>query len=275
MCPKTASRNVSLQDRDVSLIRMLAEEFLVLTREQIGELFPMGSIARLNFRLKQLREAGYLSVRDIARFGAMHTLGYYLGPQSLDLFHDPAERRVAEAVRAKAAELAPSGMSHRMRVDTVHIRFLTAGRDSPDYKLLTWIDQYSPWWATLHRYGVPIQADGYCEYLKLMHFNGLFTFFLEVDLGTERGRAIEEKVDRYIAYAKSHDYERKFAAHPFRVLFIASSLRRSETLLKMIEARTAGIFWITSFEEFRRAKLFDAYWRRPHQGGLQSLSSHT
>lgn len=275
MCPKTYRSTVQLQNRDRSLIRMLAEEFLILTRQQIGELFPMGSIARLNFRLRQLREAGYLSVRPVAGYGAVHTLGYYLGPESPELFREPTERRLIASLRSRAAQLAPSGIEHRMLVDSVHIRFLTAGRDYSDYKLLTWIDQYSPWWDSVRQYGVPVQADGYGEYLMLMHFEGLFTFFLEVDMGTEYGEVIRQKIDRYIAYAESGAYERQFAAQPFRVLLVAISPERAKRLLRIIEERTDKIFWVTSVEEFMRARLFDAYWSRPRQSGLYSLALHT
>src|SRR6266704_1009298 len=127
--------HIVLQNRDVSLIRMLAEDFRILNRDQIGELFPMGSVARLNFRLKQLREAGYLSSRPLAGLGTAVKRGYYLGPRAIELLSDQIEQRVAASVRSQAAQLAPTGLEHRMLVDSVHIRFLTAARDYPNYKL--------------------------------------------------------------------------------------------------------------------------------------------
>ena len=66
MAGTTIHNDIVLQDRDNALLRTLTEDFRVLSREQIGELFPMGSVARLNFRLKQLRDAGYLSSRPLA-----------------------------------------------------------------------------------------------------------------------------------------------------------------------------------------------------------------
>jgi hypothetical protein len=59
---QTRTNKIILQHRDISLIRMLAEQFRILSREQIGELFSIGSVARLNFRLKQLSDAGYTPV---------------------------------------------------------------------------------------------------------------------------------------------------------------------------------------------------------------------
>jgi hypothetical protein len=266
------NKNIVLQERDTSLIRVLAEEFRILSREQIGELFPMGSAARLNFRLKQLRDAGYLSSRSLAALGAAVKYGYYLGPRAIELFPDSTEQKVVSSLRTQAAQLAESGLAHRFLVDSIHIRFLTASRHYPNYKLLTWIDQYSPAWEGLREYGVPVQADGYGEYLMLMHFDSLFTLFLEVDRGTERGQTLQDKIARYIQFAESGNYEQKFAAKNFRVLFITTSPRRLQGLLKMMG--NSEIFWVTTWDRFKSAKLFDHYWSRPNRQGFDSLASH-
>src|ERR1051325_12070269 len=133
MAGKSSHNGIVLQDRDHALLRRLTEDFRILSREQIGELFPMGSVARLNFRLKQLRDAGYLSSRPLAGLGTAVKRGYYLGPRAIELLSDPIERRVATSVRSQAAQLAPAGLEHRMLVDSVHIRFLTAARAYPKH----------------------------------------------------------------------------------------------------------------------------------------------
>jgi hypothetical protein len=264
-----------IQDRDMSLLRALAEDFRLLTREQIGELFPMGSTSRLNFRLKQLRDAGFLSARLVAVEGTVAKHAYYLGPRAHTVFDDPAEQRIVASLRMQAAQLSESSFAHRFLVDSAHIRFLTAGRQYPNYRLLTWVDQYSHWWKSFRDYGVPCQSDGYGEFLMLLYFDSLFTFFLEVDRGTERGQSIRDKIDRYIAYGDSGDYQRRFAAKTYRVVFIASDSRRAESILKIIETKTDRYFWVTSWEHFRAAKLLDSYWLRPHRPGLHSLADHT
>src|SRR5439155_2144285 len=114
--------------------------------------------------------------------------------------------------RAQVTQLTPSSLAHRMLVDSIHIRFLTAAREYANYRLVTWIDQYSAWWKELRTYGVPIQADGYGEYLRLLHFDNLFTFFLELDCGNEEGATLQDKIDRYVRYAESGLDEQQFAA---------------------------------------------------------------
>ena len=271
--PITKQPQIIPQHRDRSLIRMLAEDFRILIGEQIDELVPMGSVTRRNFRLKQLCDAGYLSSRSIPAPGRPNRLAYYLGSRAWELFDDPAEKNLLLSLHKQASQLAPSALEHRIIVDTIHIRFLTAEWQYPEYRLLTWIDQYSPSWESIREYGVPVQADGYGEYILLMHFDSLLTFFLEVDI-TERAEILRDKVERYIAFAESGNYERLFAASPFRVLFVTSSQNKLEGLAKFIGSRTDKSFWITTWEEFKHSKLFDAYWVRPGLEGRHSLLSH-
>src|SRR5437879_9513758 len=193
MNTKAGGKAISLQNRDISLIRMLAEDFRMLNGEQIGELFPLGSIRRRNFRLKQLCDAGYLSSRELIRMGNVAKHGYYLGPRAPELFSNPTEQRLVKGIRAQVAQLTESGLTHRMLVDSIHIRFLTAAREYANYRLVTWIDQYSSWWNEVRNYGIPVQADGYGEYLMLLHVDTPFTFFIEVDRDTEGGMTIHAK----------------------------------------------------------------------------------
>src|ERR1051326_3838259 len=271
---RTTPSPIIPQQRDRSIVRMLAEDFRILTGEQIDELFPMGSVTRRNFRLKQLCDAGYLSSRYIPVAGRLNTLVYFLGARAWELFDDPAEKNVLLSLHKQASQLAFSGLEHRIMVDTIHIRFLTAERQYPEYRFLTWIDQYSPSWQSLREYGVPVQADGYGEYILLMHFDSLLTFFLEADI-TERADVLRDKVERYIAFAESGNYQKLFAASsPFRVLFITANQSKVDGLVKFIESRTDRYFWIATWDDFKSSKLFDAYWRRPARAGRHSLLLH-
>jgi hypothetical protein len=264
--------SIVLQDRDIALLRTLAEDFQILSREQIEELFPMGSRSRVNFRLKQLRDASFLSFRELTRVGNVTRGVYYLGPQAQSVF-EPGEKNAVELARAHAAELAESGLAHRLLVIWLHIRFLTTARTCPEFRLHTWIDQYSPWWQDLRDYGVPFQADAYAECLLVFGFEHLHTFFLEVDRGTERGLAIRHKLDRYVQYAASGTYERQFAARAFRVLFVTTSVARMERLLRLMANTERDLFWITTWDRIKHSRLLDPVWRRPYHQGEYSLNS--
>jgi protein involved in plasmid replication-relaxation len=271
---KSAPTRADLQPRDLRLIHALAEQFRLLTRQQIEELLGMRTKRTLNVRLMKLHRAGYLSVRTLARMGNARRIAYYLGPAAVELLDHPTDRRLAIDTRSRAAQLKGSSLKHRMLVDSIHIRFLTAARHYPEYKLLMWIDQYSPWWQDIEQYGVPVQADGYCEYLLLMHFDTLSTFFLEVDCGEETGSDLQDKIDRYVQYALSGQYEQQFAAKRFRVLFAMSSEVRLRNTARLMENAPPNLFWLTTSERFMAAKLFDDYWHLPGDDRLHSLMSH-
>src|SRR5262245_37478470 len=106
------------QQRDKTLVRMLAEDFRILTGEQIDELFPMGSITRRNFRLKQLCTSGFLSSRHIPGPGRPHRMGYVLGPRAWELFDDSSEKNLLRSLHKQAMHLAPSALEHRIIVDS-------------------------------------------------------------------------------------------------------------------------------------------------------------
>lgn len=271
---KDSSRSMQLQQRDKALLRALAETFRILDRVQINELFPMGSASRVKYRLKQLLDAGYLSARPIFNEGGNMQYGYYLGPRAAEAF-DSIERGAVHRARMDAAHLSNAGLAHRMLVDSIHIRFLTAQRSNPNYRLLTWVDQYSPEWETLRTYGLNVQADGYAEYILLLHFDNLYTFFLEADRGEERGHVISAKIRAYVDFAANGAYEKRFAARRFRVLFVTTTEKRGDALAELATASgSPDLFWITSWTQLKEAGIFQRVWLRPGQQGLHSIIPH-
>jgi|SRR5690348_9830156 len=268
---KSSTGSIQLQQRDRALLRALAESFRILDRVQISELFPMGSASRVKFRLKQLLDAGYLSARPIFNEGGNMQYGYYLGPRAAEAF-ESIERGAVHKARLDAAHLSSSGLAHRMLVDSIHIQFLTAQRRNPNYRLLTWVDQYSPEWETLRTYGLNVQADGYAEYILLLHFDNLHTFFLEADRGGERGHVLSAKIRAYAEFAASGTYQKRFAAPPFRVLFVTTTPKRAEALAELVvSSGAAELFWITSWPQLQQAGIFDPIWIRPGQPDLYSI----
>jgi len=261
-----------LQERDTLLLDLLATQFRLLSRDQIGELLPMGSVSRLNFRLKRLVEGRYLSTRLITTRGPSHKLTYYLGPRSLDTFADSEHQEIAASAREQAAELTALGLPHRMLVDDIHIRFLVSQRLYPHFKLITWVDQYSQSWEQLRKLGLFFEPDGYGEYRLSFAFQNVVPFFVEADRGTERGTLLLEKIDRYLRYAALLLTSARLSAEPFRVLFITESNRRTKNLLEVIGTKTDKLFWVTTADRFRQAQLFDPHWSRPHQEGRHSLA---
>ena len=260
--------HLQLQPADIELVRLLREDFVLLTRSQICELFPGRSIRRTNFRLRKLRQAAYLSRRYPAGMLVPKIPLYYIGPRAAEaLSRDPRDPGVLSR-RKQALQLRDASLPHLLLVNSVHIKFLSASRHYSDFELLSWIPQYDSVWQTLNQYGFPLRPDGYGEYRKELL---TLRFFLELDRGTERGRALHNKLAAYTEYARSGRFEEHFSASGFRVLFIPPTLRRARQLLRAISSHNPDLFWVTPADQFFHQPLFDPHWQCPNSDILYSL----
>lgn len=249
---------VVLQPRDRELLHYLSSDYVLLTREQIAQLFPGRSVRRTNFRLRKLLQAGYLSRRYPAGLLMSHVPLYYLGPRAAEpLALDPGDPKL-RLRRKQALQLRDGALPHFLLVNAIHIKFLTASREYPDYELLNWIPQHAPIWGTLNQYGFPLRPDGYAECRQAAQ---LSHFFIELDRGSERGDAIRKKFLAYAQYARSGRFQAQFSAHDFRVLCIVPSWRRARPLLQLMHSTSPQLFAITSADEFFRQGLLEPHWK--------------
>jgi hypothetical protein len=58
------SGNPELQPDDIEIVRLLKEDFLLLTSEQFCQLFPGRPLEEIQKRLDRLVDLGYLSTRS-------------------------------------------------------------------------------------------------------------------------------------------------------------------------------------------------------------------
>ena len=94
-----------IQPRDHELLRMLLDDFGLLTRGQICELFPERGIRRTNRRLRQLVHAGYLSIRYPTGYLMQRIPFYHLGPYAFEPLHLDPHDPTFLARRKQAANL--------------------------------------------------------------------------------------------------------------------------------------------------------------------------
>lgn len=257
-----------LQEKDRELLRLLAEEFMLLTRSQIGELFPGRSVQRSNFRLRRLLLNKYLSRRTSPLLPTGTAL-YYLGPLAGEALGLEPEDAAISGRRKRALRIADGALPHLVLVNSVHAKFVVAQREYPsEYQVLTHIPQYAPVWNTLNQYGFPLRPDGYVAY---RYDAATFCNFLEVDLGTERGETIRKKFEAYQEYAASSQFERHFSASRFRVLFITVGKRRAQQLLRHAQGCSPDLIWVTTAEQLLSRPLFEPHWSVSGASGPQSL----
>ena len=252
------SPTLKLQPRDLELLRMLLRDFGLLTRRQIGELFPERGLRRTNFRLHHLVQAGYLSRRLPTGPMLQRIPLYYLGPSAAEALGLESSDPTVAVRRKQAAHLRDRALQHFMLTNSAQLRFLTAGRDYPDYELLSWIPHYDPLWNRLDRFDFRFRPDGYGEFRK---DGSDFRVFIELDNATERGAALHKKLAAYHDYVTSGRYKDHFRADGFRVLFIPPTQRRANHLLRAMRLYLADLFWVASFDQFFRQPLFHPHWQ--------------
>lgn len=231
------SYNLILQLRDRRVIDAL-ELMRVLDREQAMIVGPFGSTTRANTRLLALTRAGLVDRVFIGTISGGRKAIYFL-PN-----HRPKLSRAVWRDQAFAHQLA------------INDTYLSLAYQHPDSVRFTRWERFE---AVLSEQ-VPLIPDGYAA---ISTPTGDLSLFVEVDLGTEPLKVWERKVALYLEFATSGEFTRRFGAEQFRVLVIARSWGRCQTILRTIQTRTNKIFWATTIEAVRRQGLWAAIWTRP------------
>jgi len=95
--------------------------------------------------------------------------------------------------------------------------------------------------------------------------------FLEVDLGTETSKIWRRKVEWYLKFALSGDFERMFRERRFRILIVLHSSRRLEVVRNVIAERTDKLFWFSTQDQIRSEGLLAPIWLRPNGNDRRPL----
>ena len=259
-----------LTSYDLELLRVLAGDFVLLTRQQICQLFPDRSVRNTNYRLHKLIESGYVSRRFYPSVSLTPKVPlYYLGTKAAEALGFQPDAPEILARRKQALQLRDGAIPHFLLVNSVHIKFLTATRDYPDYELHSWIHQYDSLWRILNDHAFPLRPDAYAEFSKDSY---TVRVFLELDRGTERGPAIRNKLTEYHQYALSGLFQEHFSAPNFRVLFITNTDRRLRHLVRHMTHYESDIFWTTTTRCFFDHPLFHPCWSLPRSDVLNSIA---
>jgi len=266
--PSPPSPPRDLNTDDLKLLKLLANEFLLLTRDQIRTLLTPRSIRRTNFRLQRLVAGEYVERRHIlfSLDASRKSPFYHLGRRAWELLHPAGPDPKLARRRRRAKSFHESALFHLIAVNAVHIKFLTA--HDARVTLLRWIPQYARIWRDFL-----FRPDGFAEY---QCGSWVCRCFVELDRGTERGGLLLDKLFAYHRYAIQQGYERDtLSPTPFRVLFITTGgMRRVRMLLgRMGKFDTAEIFWVARKSEFLAHPLSHAHWHTPTTDQLLPLDT--
>lgn len=286
----TRAKPIQLTDRDIALLDAIYK-YRVLHRSHISDLFfagvnDEGSSARR--RLNLLYQHGYLE--RIPRFISppVNNPGpaYRLAQRGAVLLSERASVSLAEfnywgKSEDRDSHIGSVGhayLEHNLTLADIRLWFERQAANA-NCTIATWLDYFDlrSSWKTervLIRLtpqaaveDVAIAPDGY---MVLETEKGRGHFFLEFDRGTETiGKQWKRKVlayQEYLASGKFHQCYQAAAHTGFRVLTIASSMKRATNLHKAANTYAAphwaSMFLFTGWLELQQGRLSDALWLR-------------
>jgi len=269
-----------LMDRDKEMLTRVWEDRMLFT-SRIGRIFFTGK-ARTNTRLRKLWENGYLDryfLPTLMFHGSTEAL-YMLGSKGVDI--------AAATLGVERTEIARglSYLKHKVRthsfllsldhilaVADFRIAFEEAARSHPEISLEGWIAERMceasyRFWRIGGKVAGKLRPDGYCQ---CRYGEKIYSFFVEVDLGTMSSKAIAHKIQRYLDYSASGRYAKRFGVKYFRVLMATTSAQRMANLKRTVEELTDSVFWFTTLDQVSQGKAFDRIWTRAGCEGIYTL----
>lgn len=238
-----------LQERDRRFLEELAI-LRVVDRDQAKAVAGFGSVTRVNARLLALTRAGLLRRFFLGTSGAQQKALYTLsnaGAKLAGVSHRGLQRRKDES------DLGGAFVAHQLALNDLYCAFKFQPIPFPGVVFERWLSFDEAVASSL-------LPDGY---LELRTPAGIVAAFLEADLGTERTAIWGEKARKYVQFGRSGDYERLFGGSRFRVLVVANSERRMQSIRKTVAAVTDIIFWFSTFAALRDGGFFRPVWLRP------------
>jgi hypothetical protein len=252
------SKRMILQKRDIAFFKILGRDARLVDREQAMKFAGFTSQTRVNARLLKLTANGFLRRYFLGTYKGGSKALYTLTPKGAQV----AEVQNRPVIRPKETLLVGDPfVNHQLAVNDVHIA--CALPPVAEFKVLRFRSFAEPLTNAL-----PLVPDGYCEIETPL---GVRAAFLEVDCGTETLKVWTKKTNLYLELALSGTFKKLFQQEQFRVLVIASSERRAESIRKTVLKQTQKIFWFTTLEQIKREGFWSAVWFRPEGGRKLSL----
>src|SRR5262249_51647700 len=148
-------------------LRFFAHDFLMLSIEEIHQLFPGRSPRAFKDRVRRLVKAGFLCERPFYPGFWMPPVRdrlFFLGKEGQRLL-DPLrlDRNIQSRLR-RAREFKSAALPHLRFANAIQLKFIAARHDDPESQLLSYIPQYDHAWIVLAENGFPLRPDGYLEY---------------------------------------------------------------------------------------------------------------
>jgi len=239
--------------RELSVMR-------VIDREQAKRVAGFGSTTQVNARLLRLTRAGLLRRFFLGTKSGGQKALYTLSASGAKLAHVPFR-----GLRHRSDEvlIADFFVAHQLAINEVYCDLKFRPIPVPEARFEKWMSFYEPLDAATR-----LIPDGYVDFSTPQK---TLTAFLEIDLGNESISVWKSKVENYLQYAISGNFEKRFGQPQFRVLVIVNTERRMRSLQAATLALTDKIFWFSTLDSVARAGFWSPMWLRAKNGERQPL----
>lgn len=301
--PRTSDVSISLQERDLSLLKGLFES-RVMTASHVALLFFDGRREATKKRLQRLKAAGLLIERARRAFEPSFL---FLAPKGLAILKERGVLRefpsLSQDSLQRRTTVSPITLSHELEVMDVKSAFHCALRKVKTFSIVEFTT-----WPLLNQFvanrpgrdgdDVIVRPDGFIRVHESEPDEGLseHTFFLELDRSTETLDTLISRALCYLDYYKSGAFAVRngaprsaFQEYPFRVLMIFKTAERRNNIaeelvrcnppvlthawlatLDEVKADPLGAIWVTpaNYRDAVKGTAFDPQ-RRESQSGYQ------
>lgn len=252
-------RGLVVQDRDRGFLRELAS-LRVVDREQAKVVAGFGSTTRANARLLALTRGGLLRRFFLGTTAGGRKALYALTPKAAALVGVPLHGLRRRKDEALATDFF---IEHQLKINRLYCSLKFRQIPVQGVSFVGWKTFERPLAQDLR-----LIPDGYVE---LRTPGAPLTAFFEVDLGHESKKVWREKIERYLGFALSGEYERQFAKPRFRVLTIANSERRLRSIRSVVAPLTDKIFWFATLPDIDAHGFFGPIWLRPRSDAKEAF----
>ena len=268
---------LKLQPRDIALLRDVAD-FRFLNTEQILALHSGGKRNMLR-RLSALYQHGYLDrpqSQTSARLPSSHMV-YTLGRKGAAVLSANAEEREGIYRRLRETEKTLPLISHSLMISQFRVCLALAAKRL-GAKILRWSqgEELKRLLRQAHGENPSLVPDGL---FTILHNGDEINFFLEADRGTMTTEKFVNKLKIYWSWKMNERLKNELRLTRFRVLTIAPSERRSDSLRnagKGGDPRGDGslMFLFTSETKYSLSepkKLLELIWKSPKDDAPHSI----
>ena len=241
-------------------------QYRFLDPEQVAGLCGFNSRKRANDRLRKMFDAGHLSRRLLLDNSGRKVL-CFPGPKAAEILASASSRDPSEIrkKRMKVLKVRDSFLSHFVLVNWFHYSLEVALKCCPLAAIEDWSYKKVLFMSDERR----LYPDAY---MRFRHDGEVRNCFLEVDRSIESRQRIRKKIEFYLDYGLSGDFENRFGPGHFRLLIVCKTMERLKSLSKIVQSVTDKSFcWLTVSRNVSPGRILNRIWRRSNKEGEYSL----